>query len=415
MKTKIILFLIVIGFILRFAGIFFNGNHNFDTYHEWGYNTRTKGLAHAYNGSYGPVTYLILGFADSLASATPQIWWMPYKAANLLFEILILFVLFRFLPKHKLETVILYWLNPWFLIPGSWAGFWDAAHLFFILLALVFLDFREKRNFFMSGLMLGTAFCVKPQAVAAISVMAIFFLVFKLIRFKFKEFIQFSTGLMLLPFIFNFYFFINAIGANFFFQEYSRFRLFMPYLVNSEINIWHTITRVIMFYQNMTGPIFSLDTTTYPYNLIEKAAYIIFLLLLVFYMIKSFLRKSDTDKLFFTKSFALPFILMPQILTRSHAYHFYTATILLIPLIIESKDRRLYIFWAISIAIHFFNIFAAYGFGRSIINPFPIHFWREPFISVFGFIQFLASIGLVYAIFVSDKKKMVNNYKICAA
>lgn len=404
-SQHIILFLIIIGFILRFAGIFFNGNHNFDTYREWGYNTKTKGLAHAYNGSYGPITYLIMGFTDTLASATPQIWWMPYKAANLLFEVLILFVLFKFLPKHKLEVIFMYWLNPWFIISGSWAGFWDAAFLFFILLSLVYLDYREKRNFFVAGLMLGTSFCIKPQTVAALSAMAVYFLVYKLLKFKFKEFLQFSAGTLLPFFIFSFYFFINAIGSTFLLQEYSRIRLYMPYLVNSEINIWHTVTRIVMFYQNLTGPVYILNTTTYPYNIIEKAGYIIFLLLLVFYFVNSLAKKTDRYKLFFTKSLTLPFILMPQILTKSHVNHFYSATILLIPLIIETKDRRLYIFWVISITIHFFNIFTMYGFGRSIINPFSIHFWREPLISIFGFIQFLAAIGLVYAIYFPLKKE----------
>jgi hypothetical protein len=146
----------------------------------------------------------------------------------------------------------------------------------------------------------------------------------------------------------------------------------------------------------MKGPIYSLNTTTFPYNIMEKIAQVIYFVLLIIYMWRLRITKTYKSNLFFTKAFAFSLLLMPQILTRSHAYHFYAATLLLIPLIIMEKDKRLFILWAVSVAIHFYNIYYGYGLGQSIANPpsfIPMH--GDPVISVLGFIQFLCTIGMI--------------------
>lgn len=403
-KRFILFILIQIGFLFRLAGIFFNGNQNFDTYREWGIDTLTKGLADGFAGGYGPIAYLVMSWAEHFTYFIPSIWWLPYKASNLIFEVLILFLLFKLIPKNKLELTFMYWLNPWFLIPGSWEGFWDAPFMFFILLSLTVLDFagKMKYKFFWAGLMMGIAFCFKPQVVAPLTAIGLYFAIFHFCRFRFREPIRFAVGFGILPFIFNTYFFLQAKSAFYLFQLYSRFALYMPYLVASEINIWHTVTKIIMYFRNMNGPIYSLNTTIFPYNIMEKGAYFVFFLIMVIYTLKSYAKRNENRQLFFTKAFTLPFIMMPQILTRSHVYHFYPATMLLILLIIIDKDKKLFIFWAISVFIHFCNIYAGYGFGRSIIyKPFVPSFWCEPFISFMGFIQFLSIVGMIYVFLTS--------------
>ncbi|MFA6569623.1 MAG: hypothetical protein WCT77_00090 [Bacteroidota bacterium] len=400
-KRTVLFSLILIGFFIRFAGIFFNGNHNFDTYREWGINTLNKGLADSFVGGYGPIAYLMMLISEKFAVLIPHLWWLPYKATNLIFEILILLLLYKLIPKNKIQITLVYWLNPWFFIPGSWEGFWDAPFMFFILLALGVLDFRKnlKHRFFYAGLMMGIAFCIKPQIVAPLVAMGLYFIFFQLISFRFREITSFTVGFGILPFLFNTYFFLQAKSAFYLFQLYFGFTSYMPYLVASEINIWYTVTSVIMNLNHMKGPIYSLSTYTFPYNYLEKSAYLVFFLIMAIFIIKSYIAKSSNRPLFFTRAFTLPFIMMPQILTRSHAYHFYPATLLLILIFIIGKDRKLFILWIISAFIHFCNIYSGYGLGRSIINnPFPLIFWQEPIISIMGIVQFLLALGLIYSL-----------------
>lgn len=402
-NNKIIIFLFITGFILRFFGIFFNGNQNFDTYREWGYATKTYGLADAFAGGYGPIVYLIMGWGERFNNIDTHNWWIPYKAENLIFEVFILALLLILLKKKEKEILWLYWLNPWFLIPGSWAGFWDDLFGFAILSTVFILDFYKNRyyRFLLGGFAFGVAFCIKPQIVAPLSILGIYFFIFHYLSFKFKDFLKFSAGFLSLPVLFNMYFFLQAKSFTYLFQVYSNFSGFMPYLVNSEINIWHTVTYIIMTASNMKGPIYSLNTTTYPYNIVEKSAYLLYFILIFAFVLKSYFNKTDKKPLFFTKLFAFPFILMPQLLTRSHVYHFYTATLLLIPIIILDKNKKILMYWAISVLIHFYNIFFGYGFGRSIVSP--IFLWGDPYISVLGFIQFLAFLGLIKELFASSK------------
>ncbi len=411
MRRKIFILLLIIGFILRLAGLFFDGNHNYDSYKEVGQLVRNLGLADGYTPGYGPISQLIMGLCDYFVQFTPHIWWFPYKTANFIFECAILFFLLKLLKKYPFEVVILYWLNPWFLIPGAWQGFWDAGLGFFILLTAFILDFRKDngKNYFLAGLFLGIAFCIKPQVLAVLAVLGIYFLIFHIVRFRFKEMLCFALGFAFLPMIFNFYFFLNAKGTLYFFQVFYVTISAMPNLVNSEINIWHTVSYIIMSFNHMKGPIYSLSTTYYPYNLMERGAQVFFFLLLIIYMFRVYLQKLDRSRYFFTKAFAFSLLLMPQILTRSHVYHLYSATLLMIPLIITEKEKNLFIFWAITIFIHFCNI-SGYGLGRSIsYNPLVPSFWHEPIISFMGIVQFIATFGLVYT-FMFPTKKILSNY-----
>jgi len=404
MKNKVLVFLLVLGFVLRFAGLFFDGNQNYDSYREVGQLIRNKGLADGFTPGYGPISQLIMGQCDYFAQFVPNLWWLPIKAANFLFEIAVLIFLLKLLRKYPFEVTILYWLNPWFLIPGSWAGFWDAGLGFFTLVAADILDFRKRsgKNYFLAGLSLGTAFCIKPQVVAVLSVLGIYFLIFQISRFQFKKMLCFALGFSLLPLLFNFYFFLNAKGTIYFFQVFSVTMSAMPNLVNSEINIWHTVSYIIMSFKHIKGPIYSLNTTTYPYNLMERGAQVVYFLLLTIYMLRAYLLKHDRSRYFFTKAFAFSLLLMPQILTRSHVYHLYSATLLMVPLIVAEKEIKLFIFWAISVAIHFYYIYNGYGLGRTIIHPpriFPVY--GDPVISVLGFIQFMIILGFI-KIFLTD-------------
>ena len=381
-------------------GLFFYGNHNFETYKVWGNGTRVNGLADTFAGGYGPISYLIMAIADYLGSFNPSVWWWPYKGANLIFEILILYLFIKLFPKEKIEVTLLYWLNPWFLIPGAWQGFWDAAFGFFVLLTVFIMDEIKKGNkyrFYLGGIIFSLAGLIKPQIIAPISILVLIFLLKHFFKLKFREFFMFCLGFLMIPVLFNLYFFLHAKGLFFLWVAYKSFMNYMPYLVNSEINIWHTLTRIIMGMNNIPGPIYSLSTLTFPYNLIEKAAQIAYFILLLLYVLKS---KIDQEKHYFLKAFTFAFILMPQILTRSHAYHFYPAALLTVPLIVISKSKTLFLLWSLNVFAHFYNIYWQYGMGNAIghITRPP----GEPYLSLMGIIAFVSTIGLI-KIFLAPK------------
>lgn len=395
-QQMVFIFLLIIGFILRLSGIFFNGNQNLDTYKDWATKFQTVGLANSFEGGYGPIAYIIMAGGDLMGKSTPQIWWWPYKMSDLIFETIIMISLLFLFKEKKWLILFMYWLNPWFLIPGAWEGFWDAPYALFILFSALILDFnfRGKEKFVWSGLSLGIAAMIKPQVSAPLVALSIYFAIVFITKFTIRDAVRFFIGFTVLPLLFNLYFVSQGKALLFFPKQYSGFLLYMPYLVNSEINIWYTITRIIMYYKHLTGPIYSLNTRVYPYNLMEITAYLLFFLTVIIYIFKSFKNLKGKPHYFFLSIFTLPLILMPQILTRSHAYHFYPATLLLIPLIIFRNDAKLFFFWIISVAIHFYNIFNQYQFGRSIDRLIPL--WGDPFVSFLGLIQFMATVGFIY-------------------
>lgn len=281
-KTLFYVF-VILGMVLRVWGFFYNGNENLISYREIGQNVRTKGLAESFGHGYFPIAFLIFGLNDSLSQLSPEVWWWPYKASNFIFELGLALTLFVYLWRHKWKLLFTYWLNPWFLIPGAWAGFWDAPYTLFIFWAILVLDskFDLKNKMISAGFLFGFAFSIKPQTFAPLSILALYFLINFVFKRKILPVLQFLFAFTLLPVMFSLYFYISGKPIYFMLKWYAAdMKYTMPFLVNSEINIWHTVTRIIMHVKGLTGPIYSLNTYTFPYNILEYFTSLVYIFLI---------------------------------------------------------------------------------------------------------------------------------------
>ena len=133
--------LFVLGLLLRLPGIFFNGQLDLDTLiFLWGTAVKQLGLGAGFQENYGPFSFAVYGISASLAEQLTRFWWLPYKVIEIALEIGLLVVLYQLLTEERKRwTLIVYWLNPWFILHGAWQGFWEGAHTLCALLAVVVL------------------------------------------------------------------------------------------------------------------------------------------------------------------------------------------------------------------------------------------------------------------------------------
>ncbi|MBI3379830.1 hypothetical protein HY029_03695 [Candidatus Gottesmanbacteria bacterium] len=391
--------LLLLGLILRITGLFFNGTFDMDPHLRWGTNTRVYGLAKGFEGLYFPIAYLIFAVASFFSALIPKLWFLPIKFANQIFEISTLILLIKLFPKKQFLILLIYWLNPWFIIEGAWLGYFDAGMAFFLLSAGIYLNRLQRANsFFVSGLLTSLALLIKPQVSGPLTVFFLFLLINFVLRKKFKETLTFTLGLAILPILFSIYFFISGKPIYYFAGWYTSLRFYMPSLNANQVNIWYTITRFIMYISGITGPIYSLNTLYYPYSLLEKLSFAVFFIIAFLYVrqLKNISQKHKISYLFL-KLFAIGALLFPQIVTRSHENHFYNATILLTPLTLV--NTRLLWPLIISEIFQFYNIFLRYGLGRDIRIPFGLN--MDPLLSILGILQFIITLRIIY-IFFSD-------------
>ena len=125
-----------LGLAARLAGIFFNAVSDiYQMLLEWGFTVWRDGVVDAFSVNYGIFSYALFGVAASAADVAPRFWWAPYKLIILAFDVAVLVVLCRLVPPEKRKLVlVLFWLNPWFVLHEAHHGFWEAPHILFGLL-----------------------------------------------------------------------------------------------------------------------------------------------------------------------------------------------------------------------------------------------------------------------------------------
>jgi hypothetical protein len=161
--------LFAIGLLLRLFGLPFNGQHDLSTMViNWGGGICEYGLANLLVVTYGVLSYAVFGVAFQLAEHIPRFWWAPQKLFTIASEILVLVALRQLLPPGRRHwALLLYWINPWFILHGAWQGFWDGPHTFFGLLAVLCGRWvRDTRvAWTLVGACLMMAGMLKPQGV----------------------------------------------------------------------------------------------------------------------------------------------------------------------------------------------------------------------------------------------------------
>jgi len=158
--------LFLLGLIVRLAGLPFNGMADlYQILLDWGFGVHRHGLVSGFGINYGIFSYAFFGLAASAAEAMPRFWWAPYKIIILAFDAGVLAALLRLVPRDRWTAVMLmFWLNPWFVLHEAYYGFWEAPHILCALAAVLVLA-RSVRNWAWTAvgalLMCGAMF--KPQ------------------------------------------------------------------------------------------------------------------------------------------------------------------------------------------------------------------------------------------------------------
>ena len=131
--------LFLVGLIARLAGVFFNGMADLpQMLLDWGFSVVRHGLAAAFSINYGVLSYAAFGVAAAAAELVPRFWWAPYKLIILAFDIAVLLALVHIVsPDRRRLALVLYWLNPWFVLHEAFQGFWEAPHILCGLLAVL--------------------------------------------------------------------------------------------------------------------------------------------------------------------------------------------------------------------------------------------------------------------------------------
>ena len=159
--------LFLLGVALRLPGLLFSGMA--DVYQillEWGAAVHHVGLVEAFGINYGILSYAAFGAAEVAAEWMPRFWWAPYKLLVLAFEAgACLALLALVAPNDRRRLLVLIWLNPWFVLHGTYWGFWEGPHLLCGLLAVTALRriADERLGWGAAGALIMCSAMFKPQ------------------------------------------------------------------------------------------------------------------------------------------------------------------------------------------------------------------------------------------------------------
>ena len=257
------LIMFIVGLAVRLPGVLFNGMHDLDQFiFQWGSAVRYLGLGAGFQDNYGPLSFALYGIDTALAEQIPRYWWLPYKLMEISLEIAVLIALYRLLPaKRKHLALLLYWLNPWFIVNGAWHGFWDGAYLLFALLAVIFAGRAQqpKTAWGWVGALLMISAMFKPQGLIYFVLPISVYLLLEFVQNRRLPLIGFGMGLLIPLAVTTVVLVITGGGVLAIPRNYLSAATVMPYLCNNCINIWRTISAILQTLLGQTGPVYSLQ------------------------------------------------------------------------------------------------------------------------------------------------------------
>lgn len=412
--------LLLLGLALRLPGLLVNGMLDLDEIMlVWGAEVRMYGLAAAFKNNYGLFSYALYGVFFAIAEHMPRFWWLPYKLAEIYFEALILVALYVLSPvRWRWMTLLLYWLNPWFILHGAWQGFWEGPHTLAALLAVLTLRrlTDERVAWFLVGALLMTSAMFKPQGLAYFVVPMVLYLGIQLVRAWHPGLVWFTAGVSSIVVASTVWLVLLGGRVTALLDNYLSAVRVMPHLCNGCVSIWRTVAVLLQGPFNLSGPTYALEFPAWLETPLHGLAALLSLVLLVLVALRLPLtpqqpfgfrdpavrnvltgviaRLIETLQRLLAWVFrpplavatqdappyrvlllvlALASLIVSQFGTRAHINHTYTALVLLIPLIVN--QGRLLAVWIIMIGIQFYAHLAIYRIGRPAVLP---EFLRDP-------------------------------------
>lgn len=394
--------LFALGLAARLPGLLFNGMADLDEILAvWGAEVSHYGLAVAFKINYGLLSYAVYGPLYDLGAQLPRFWWAPYKAAEIGFEALVLVALLALLPaRHRWAALVLYWLNPWFILHGAYQGFWEGPHLLLGLLAVLALRGRrdERLGWLAAGALLMGSALFKPQGLAYFVIPVFLYLGVQALRGRWAALLWYTAGVAGVVVVGSAW--IVALGGRWtaLYTNYFSAVDVMPNLCNGCVNIWRTVVVALQYRLSVGGPTYLFTAPPWLDRPLHALAAIASLTLLALLAVRLPLAPSTLragwpglparalaavqalmDRALGVTApavtadgallvvMAYASLVIAQLGTRAHINHTYTALVLLIPLVV-GRPRWLAA-WLIMVGIQFYAHVVIYRLGRSLVAP----------------------------------------------
>jgi len=263
------------GLVLRILGLPFNGQHDLDEMViDWGGGVRDYGLGHVILRFYGVFSYALFGAAFQLAEHVPRFWWAPYKLLDIAAEILVLITLRQLLPQGRRHwALVLYWINPWFVLHGAWQGFWDGPHTFLALLAAVCARrVRDERiGWMLVGVCLMSAGMFKPQGLFYFVVPVGLYALFRSIRNQSSAAGGFALGVTLVLLFATALLILKGGSLVAIPLGFLSATTAMPNLCNGCLSVWRPIAGTVLALMGQEGPTWALKLPRAVLNVLNLA------------------------------------------------------------------------------------------------------------------------------------------------
>ena len=379
------------GLIIRYFMLFYKGVFDMDAYSEWGKRTLEHGLAKGYGGIYFPFQYQIFELCAWIAMRSGSSLITVLKSSNLLFDVGTFVFLLLLLKRQQSNPLhaLLYWLHPWFLSVFS-LGYIDFHFTFFVVLSLYCLRGDTARDYLLSGIPLGLAFVMKPQAQILV-VAAFFYAICHYARTRTIRPLGMLMGPVSLFFGYEAYFTTSSFSelrkaVNVLPETYLNVANVFPCLTAQMLNIWYPIAYAL---KRRADPIYSVSDQILllPHLSARWMAATIVLVVLAFHALRVERDVKATVGNKFIRMFGVATLLVPFIMTSAHENHLFLGSVFLVLFIATDCPPSFKLAAHILLAIQFLNIYGLYGEHPSGIALFLRRRYSEELAVVYSLIS----------------------------
>ncbi|MBP7686475.1 MAG: hypothetical protein KA765_01135, partial [Thermoflexales bacterium] len=292
--------LFVLGLLLRLPGILFNGQLDLDTLiFLWGTAVKQLGLGAGFQENYGPFSFAVYGISASLAEQLPRFWWLPYKLIEIALEIGLLVVLYQLLTEERKRwTLIVYWLNPWFILHGAWQGFWEGAHTLCALLAVVVLarTKQPRRAWLTVGALLMASALFKPQGLLHFLLPLAVYLIVQMERGYWATLKWYVQGSLVMLGGATAWLVLTGGGWLSILRNYVTATTIMPNLCNGCLSVWRPISTLLQAITGQTGPTYTLQLPTIFSTSVQLLTFGLIVYLMILFFSRAMLVRAVSDQ-----------------------------------------------------------------------------------------------------------------------
>jgi len=371
--------LFVAGLLLRLGGLFFNGMVDLDEMLlDWGAAVARYGLADAFGINYGVFSYAAFGLATAGADLMPRFWWAPYKLLVLGFDLGVLAALRQLVPRRAWTVVlVLYWVNPWFVLHEAYHGFWEAPHVLMGLTAVLAL--RRLRAaasgiaaWTVVGIALACSAMFKPQGLIYFVGPVGLVLLAMTFRGRARPLAALLAGIASVVLAVSLWFWAAGGPPLAVVDNYRSALTVMPAASNGGPGLWRFVTFVYMVVTGETGHVATARMPGLMLAVISEVAALLCLALIAALAVairRARSRQADValapETLLLTLAFGA--LVMSQFGVRAHINHTYTALVLLMPL--AASPGAVQKLWVAMAALLGVSHVLIYGLGRPALLP----------------------------------------------